>query len=213
MREKIVVTDFDGTITKKDTLSKFLEDYADPRWLDIENDWIDGKFGSQECLIRQFALVPNLTPALIDDFLNTIEIDEGFIPFCKKAKENGIPVVVLSDGLDYFINKILDRYNLDYINVITNHAYFNEYYKFIIEFPNDSSKCSNEAGTCKCKVVKNLKKLYKTVYYVGDGTSDFCVSKEPDIVFAKSSLSQHCRKNNIDFREYRTYNDIIEELF
>ena len=89
----------------------------------------------------------------------------------------------------------------------------NEYDKFIIEFPNDSSKCSNHAGTCKCKVVKNLKKLYKTVYYIGDGTSDFCVSKEPDIIFAKSSLSQHCRKNNIRFKEYKTYNDIIEEIF
>lgn len=213
MRERIIVSDFDGTITKKDTLSKFLEDYADPRWLDIENDWIDGKFGSQECLVKQFALVPNLSPALVDEFLNTIEIDEGFIPFCNKAREKGIPVVVLSDGLDYFINKILEKYGLDYINVITNHAYFNEYDKFIIEFPNDSSKCSNHAGTCKCKVVKNLKKLYKKVYYVGDGTSDFCVSKEPNVVFAKSSLAQHCRKNNIDYIEYSTYKDIMEEIF
>ena len=86
MRKKIVVSDFDGTITKKDTLSKFLEDYADPRWLDIENDWRDGKFGSQECLTRQFALVSNLSPQIIDEFLDTVEIDEGFIPFANKAK-------------------------------------------------------------------------------------------------------------------------------
>lgn len=213
MREKILVSDFDGTITKKDTLSKFLEDYADPKWLDIENDWINGKFGSQECLVKQFALVPNLTKELIDKFLDTIEIDEWFIPFCKKAKEADMPVVVLSDGLDYFINKILERHKIDFINVITNHAYFNEYNKFIIEFPNDSRHCTNDAGTCKCKVVKNLKKLYKTVYYVGDGTSDFCVSKVPDIVFAKAGLAQHCQKNNIKYIEYKKYDKIIDELF
>ena len=80
----------------------------------------------------QFALVPNLTKELIDKFLDTVEIDEWFIPFCKKAKEAGMPVVVLSDGLDYFINKILERHKIDFINVITNHAYFNEYNKFII---------------------------------------------------------------------------------
>jgi len=120
----IIVSDFDGTITKTDTLSKFLEDYADAKWLDIENDWRDGKFGSQECLIRQFALVPNLTPQLVSDFLDTMEIDEGFSLFAKNAKAQGIPIVILSDGLDYFINKILEKNNIDYINVITNHAYF-----------------------------------------------------------------------------------------
>lgn len=213
MREKIFVSDFDGTITKQDTLSKFLEDYADSKWLDIENDWRNGKFGSQECLIRQFSLVPNLTPELIDKFLDTIEIDEWFIPFCNKAKKHNLPVVVLSDGLDYFINKIFEKYKIDYINVITNHAYFNEYKKFILEFPNDSRRCTNDAGTCKCKVVTNLKKRYKTVYYAGDGASDFCVSKHPDIVFAKSGLAEYCKNNNIEYTEYKNYSKLIDEVF
>lgn len=213
MHENIIVSDFDGTITKKDTLSKFLEDYADPRWLDIENDWRDGLFGSQECLVRQFALVKKLSPKLVEDFLTGIEIDEHFIPFSQKAKSKGIPIIVLSDGLDYFINKIFERYGLDYINVITNHAYFNEYGKFIIEFPNDSDKCLKNAGTCKCKVVTNLKKLYKNVYYIGDGASDFCVASKADKLFAKSGLIEHCKCHNIPFTEFKTYKNIGDYLF
>ena len=213
MRDMIIVSDFDGTITKTDTLSKFLEDYADAKWLDIENDWRDGKFGSQECLIRQFALVPNLTPQLVSDFLDTMEIDEGFSLFAKNAKAQGIPIVILSDGLDYFINKILEKNNIDYINVITNHAYFDDWGKFIIEFPNDSRHCTNNAGTCKCKVVRNLKKRYKKVVYIGDGASDFCVSKEPDVVYAKAGLAEYCRNNNLSFTPYNTYKDIKKHLF
>ena len=210
MRDMIIVSDFDGTITKTDTLSKFLEDYADPKWLDIENDWREGKFGSQECLVKQFALVPNLTSELIDNFLDTMEIDEGFIPFALRAKKNGIPIVILSDGLDYFINKILEKNKIDFVNVITNHAYFGGKYNtdFIIEFPNDSKHCSNNAGTCKCKVVKNLKKRYKKVVYIGDGASDFCVSKEPDIVYAKSGLAEYCKRNNLKHIEFKNYSDI-----
>lgn len=206
----IIVSDFDGTITKTDTLSKFLEDYADPKWLDIENDWREGKFGSQECLVKQFALVPNLTSELIDNFLDTMEIDEGFIPFALRAKKNGIPIVILSDGLDYFINKILEKNKIDFVNVITNHAYFSGKYNtdFIIEFPNDSKHCSNNAGTCKCKVVKNLKKRYKKVVYIGDGASDFCVSKEPDIIYAKSGLAEYCKRNNLKHIEFKNYSDI-----
>ena len=210
MRDRIFISDFDGTVTKEDTLSRFLEDYADPKWLDVENDWRDGKFGSQECLVKQFALVPNLTPGLIDNFLERMEIDEWFIPFCRRAKEIGMPVVVLSDGLDYFINKLLERYNIDFINVVTNHAYFNEQGRFIIEFPNAARMCSNGAGTCKCDIVRNLKKLYKTVYYAGDGVSDFCVSKLPDLVFAKSALSLYCRGNQIKFRSYKSYKEVLE---
>ena len=217
MRDMIIVSDFDGTITKTDTLSKFLEDYADPKWLDIENDWRDGKFGSQECLIRQFALVPNLSPEMIEKFLDTMAIDEGFIPFALKAKKAGVPVVILSDGLDYFINKILEKNKIDFVNVITNHAYFEDKGKlkgqFVIEFPNDSKHCSNNAGTCKCKVVNNLKKLYKKVVYVGDGASDFCVSKEPHQVFAKAGLAEYCRQNEIEYISYSTYNDISKHIF
>lgn len=213
MRDIILVSDFDGTITKTDTLSKFLEDYADPKWLDIENDWRDGKFGSQECLVRQFALVPDLSPELIDRFLSTMGIDEGFIPFCEKAKEVGLPVVVLSDGLDYFINQIFEKNGIDFVNVITNHAYFDDRGRFRIEFPNDSKHCTNDAGTCKCKVVNNLKKRYKKVVYVGDGASDFCVSKEPHIVYAKAGLAEYCRQNAIDYIPYRTYKDIFKNIF
>ena len=213
MRETIIVSDFDGTITKTDTLSKFLEDYADDKWLDIENDWRDGKFGSQECLIKQFALVRNLSPKLISDFLDTMDIDDWFISFCQKAKKNGIPIVVLSDGLDYFISNILERYKIDFVNVITNHAYFDDRGTFIIEFPNDSRHCTNDAGTCKCKVVRNLKKLYKRVIYIGDGASDFCVSKEPDILYAKSGLAEYCKNNGLDFVEFKTYKDIIKNIF
>ena len=213
MRDMIIVSDFDGTVTKTDTLSKFLEDYADDKWLDIENDWRDGKFGSQECLVRQFALVPDLTPELIDGFLDRMEIDEGFLPFCKKAEKMGIPVVILSDGLDYFINKILEKNGIDFVNVITNHAYFDDRGKFIIEFPNDSRHCTNDAGTCKCKVVKNLKKLYKKVVYAGDGASDFCVSKEPDVVYAKAGLAEYCRQNAIEYTPYKTYSDISKSIF
>lgn len=208
MRERIIVSDFDGTITKTDTLAKFLEDYADPKWLDIENDWREGKFGSQECLVKQFSLVQNLTPKLISDFLDRIEIDDGFIPLCKKAKSKNIPIVVLSDGLDYFINKILEKNGLNFLDVITNHAYFNERGKFIIEFPNDSGHCSNNAGTCKCKTVKELKKIYQEVIYIGDGASDFCVSKVPDKLFAKLGLAQYCKNSNISFTEYNSFWDI-----
>ena len=56
MKEKIIVSDFDGTITTRDTLSTFLEEYAPKEWLILEDKWEKGEMGSAECLQKQFGL-------------------------------------------------------------------------------------------------------------------------------------------------------------
>ena len=112
MKEKIIVSDFDGTITKKDTLSTFLELYADKEWLVIEDKWVKGEIGSAECLQKQFDLVKDLSPELIDTFVETMEIDDYFEEFNKVRLKNNIDFLILSDGLDYFINRILQKHGI-----------------------------------------------------------------------------------------------------
>ena len=50
MKNLVVFSDFDGTITKEDTLNKFLRVYADKKWLEIEDKWLNGEIGSKECI-------------------------------------------------------------------------------------------------------------------------------------------------------------------
>ena len=38
-----IYLDFDGTITKNDTVNSFFKTFADIEWLKVEQDWIDGK--------------------------------------------------------------------------------------------------------------------------------------------------------------------------
>ena len=72
MKEKIIVSDFDGTITKKDTLSTFLELYADKEWLVIEDKWVKGEIGSAECLQKQFDLVDTLYNKVTDNHFSNL---------------------------------------------------------------------------------------------------------------------------------------------
>ena len=64
-----------------------------------------------------------------------------------------------------------------------------------------------------CRLEFEYQKLYKKVVYVGDGASDFCVSKEPHQVFAKAGLAEYCRQNEIEYISYSTYNDISKHIF
>lgn len=195
MRELQIFCDFDGTITKEDTLNKFLRLYADKKWLDIEEDWVKGEIGSRECTERQMKLVPMLSESELNDFINSIEIDEHFLEFYKFIKKiKNTEFYIVSDGFDYFIKSILEKNGLGEIKVFANNLTIQNG-EYICKFPYISENCKIGAGVCKCNIVKKYENKEKQVFYIGDGFSDFCVSKKVPVVFAKGKLLEYCKKS------------------
>ena len=211
MKKFCIVSDFDGTITDRDGLYAFIQIYAKGDWEKVEQDWTDGKISSKECLIEEFKLVPNLSEKLIEEFIKTMNIDETFSDFYQFIHEKNIDLYIVSDGVDYFIDKILGKYGLNNLKIISNHGEFKNGI-FEWSFPNDSKNCINNAGTCKCEVLKNLYKEYNEIWYIGDGVSDYCVADKADILFAKKRLAKYCEEKKIKFFEYESFKDIKEKL-
>ena len=209
MKELCVLCDFDGTITQKDGLYEFIKTYASEGWERLEQNWETGKISSKDCLIKQFNLVSNLSENLIKTFVENVEIDENFPKFYHLLSSQNIDFYIVSDGIDYFINQTLLKYKISNVKIISNHGEFIKN-KFVITFPNDYSLCKNNAGTCKCKVLENLRKQYKKITYIGDGVSDYCVADKADIIFAKLSLKNFCIKNNIKHIPFNSFEDIMQ---
>ena len=211
MKDFCILSDFDGTISKKDGLYTFISEYACGDWEKIEHDWVEGRIDSKECLTEEFRLIPDLSAELINNFIKTLDIDEYFVDFYKYTAEKNTDFYIVSDGIDYFIEKILCKYGLNNLKIISNHGQFTDN-RFEITFPYDNPKCINNAGTCKCAVLKNLRKLYRKIYYIGDGVSDYCVADKSDVLFAKSRLADYCDKNGIKYISYKNFKDIEEYL-
>ena len=53
----LFIVDFDGTISKKDTIDALLEKFAPASWEDIEQTWLAGEIDAVECMSRQIAMV------------------------------------------------------------------------------------------------------------------------------------------------------------
>ena len=207
MKNLCILSDFDGTITSKDAIYNFISTYAQEGWQEVEELWVERKIGSEECLEKEFELIPNLSEALIDEFLKTIEIDEGFRAFYEFTLKNNIDFYVVSDGIDYFINRIFELHNIKNVKIISNHGEFkNGLFEF--SFPNKIKNCINNLGTCKCSVLKEMKKTYKKVIFIGDGVSDFCIAGKADFLWAKSSLIKYCEKNNIKHSKFQNFSEI-----
>lgn len=207
--------DFDGTITKEDTLNKFLCTYAGENWLDIEDDWIKGKIGSKECIEKQMQLFDNVDEQSLNDFINSIEIDETFPDFLNYLKLQGIDFYIVSDGFDYFIERILKKYNISGVKIFSNKLEIKNR-KFRTYFPNYNPECIPASGVCKCNVIKSSRIVTKRVLYAGDGLSDFCAAKNADFLFAKGKLLEYGRsthfKNLIEFNTFAEIKDYIKML-
>ena len=211
MKNTLIICDFDGTITKIDTLDMFMDKYAKPEWRILEDEWLAGRMGSKECIRKEFDLIENMTEEELDAFFETVELDDYFKEFYETTTAKGARVAIVSDGFDLFIDRILARYGLEKIEVYTNRLKFNNG-EFIMEFPNISQKCKKASGTCKCKIVEMLKKDYEKTIYIGDGLSDCCACDKADKIYAKKRLLKYCRENNLNYAEFDTFKDVIKEL-
>lgn len=208
-----IFCDFDGTITKKDTLNTFLHLHAKNDWLRIEEQWKNGEIGSKECLSKQMNCIQDMTEEKLKDFLSGIEIDEYFPEFLEFVKENGIDFCILSDGFDFFIKNILEQNGINGIKIFSNNLILSGG-KFKTDFPYGNNKCSASSGVCKCGIIKKYSTPQKTLFYIGDGFSDFCAvkSETADFVFAKGTLLEYCEKNKKRAIGFSDFSDITRSL-
>ncbi len=200
-----IYCDFDGTITKRDTVNEFFEKYIGDKWLESEKLWIDGKISSRENAIIQVGMLNNISQKQLDDYINSIEIDDYFLDFVDYVKSNNIKLTILSDGFDLFIKKVLERYDLELPFYANKLIYKNG--KFSIEFPYYNENCNKKAGMCKCQKVKE-----KYFCYIGDGTSDLCIASKADLLFASKNLHEYCKKNSIKHCHFTSFSNIIKTL-
>jgi 2,3-diketo-5-methylthio-1-phosphopentane phosphatase len=201
-----VLCDFDGTITKVDTADAIFTRFAKPEWHAIESLWEAGEIGSAECMRRQMELV-DASLSELDEALDEIEIDPTFPAFNSFCADHGIELLVVSDGVDYFIRRILQRAGLHGLPIRANRLIQRGKRRFSLGHPHRVTDCASGAGTCKCARAAAESFPYRTVL-IGDGRSDFCVSHETDIVFAKKSLLRYTKEQGIAAFEYVTFADV-----
>ena len=211
MTRPVIFSDFDGTITRVDVTDAILEEFADPAWQRIEEEWVAGRIGSRECLRRQMALVRASSEEL-DALIARIPLDPHFAHFHQSIREAGIPFYVLSDGFDYVIRRVLRRCGADGELLNGCHLFSSflrvEGQKTVIDFPHWPLPCEHGCATCKPEVMRRLSGGHRPVIFIGDGLSDRFAVEQAEIVFARDKLLGYCREQNIPCHPFSSFEDI-----
>lgn len=205
-----VYSDFDGTIALDDVTDLLLERLAAPQWREIEADWQDGKMGSRECMARQIPLIRGGWKA-VEEVLAEVRLDPRFHGFSQWCANNGIPLYVVSDGLDRVINFLLKREGISTEGVSANRLNINSDGSMFLTFPSAALTANCTSGLCKCRVIGPHRTQTRRIV-IGDGQSDFCWAAFADVVFAKSKLLAYCRSNHIPSVEFDNFGTVHLEL-
>lgn len=203
--------DFDGTITKQDVIDELLNRYAvNESWKAVEQQWQEGLIGSRQCLKEQLDLI-RISQVELDNLLEEIEMDKGIFSLLLLLNEYEVPAVILSDGAETFINRILQRQGIHNIAVRSNTIVHRDS-KIEFSCPYNDPKCQSKAAHCKCASIKAIGSPERKSIYIGDGLSDLCPAGKADMVFAKGALAEVMEKKNMKFIRYSNLNEVAEVL-
>ncbi len=208
-----IFCDFDGTIAIYDTWIKIGEYFIrdKEKWASVIKDFEELKIGARECFIKECALIENFDYSLFNKIIDEQKIDETFFAFKDFCVEHNFPIVILSEGIDHYIKRVLANHNIT-LPFYSNRVVFTEDKKsFKLEFPYGDSECKR-CGCSKRNLLLNMTGDDEISVFIGDGFSDVCAVKYADIVFAKSSLASFCWKNNITYFDFDNFSDITKKL-
>ena len=218
--KKIILCDFDGTITKNDTLVEILDKFAHRDWRHIEKSVRKQRLPSRIALKKEFALCnpEKTTKEQIVRFLNEeIDIDPYFIRFLKFSKKNGYDFMIISGGFSICIDTILKKYGLEGLPYYSNKLLFPDigrngrFFEFTVEYPYLSENCG-QCGNCKTAHLKKYRLKGYYIIYIGDSTTDRCPARYADLLFAKNELIEYCVKQKLKHMPFKTFADIKRYL-
>ncbi|ADI30163.1 MtnX-like HAD-IB family phosphatase [Methylotenera versatilis] len=204
----LFVIDFDGTLSVGDTVDAMLERFADDRWKDLEDEWLEGNITAIECMKQQLDLV-EVDQVTLENFFRGIQLDASFIPFHKYISQFS-KVAIVSDGLDHAIDVATRNAAIPEMPIYANKLTFKPN-GVSISYPYRNLDCKAGNGVCKCQIAEQLSSdVGGPVVLIGDGKSDYCLAKHADIVFAKGKLITHCEQENIPFRRFQTFAEVLD---
>jgi 2-hydroxy-3-keto-5-methylthiopentenyl-1-phosphate phosphatase len=209
-----VYSDFDGTIAVQDIGNQLFRKYAGAQAVEIAKHYLSRTITAREWLAQECAAVPSVTAKELDTFVHQFSLDPSFGAFVEFCRHRNIPLVVLSDGFDFYVERLLKKHGYGGLPFYSNHLEFVQQggvTKMVPSFPYTDAEC-HLCGNCKRNHLLTLSGDDDIIVYIGDGISDRCPVRYADIVFAKGGLIRYCQEQNVTYHEFRDFTDVMERL-
>ncbi|PIQ83009.1 MAG: hypothetical protein COV76_00715 [Candidatus Omnitrophica bacterium CG11_big_fil_rev_8_21_14_0_20_64_10] len=213
----LVACDFDGTVTRQDTLVEILNQHGDPHWRRIQDQVVAGELPIREGLALEMATVTAGAETLKRLLRQRIRLDPSFPPFLSRMRDRGIPVILMSGGFDFCVQAVLESAGLFPLPELSNRLVEQPEIpegkpgRWRVEFPFPSDRCP-DCGHCKGDSIRDWNAQGYTTVFAGNGVTDRCGAKAATLTFAKEELLSWSQTHGVKAAPFKSFDDLEKEL-
>jgi 2,3-diketo-5-methylthio-1-phosphopentane phosphatase len=204
-----IYSDFDGTITSRDTLIFLAENLGGGRpMIEAIGRLIrEGKISLREGIAAEMRSIRAPFSEAVALLRERIEIDPGFEPFARWCEAQGIPLMILSAGFEQIIELFIPSADFPRLDVRANQLRPDERIGWQCDFRDQTA-----FGHDKAQAVNEAHRAGAHVIFIGDGLSDRAPAEVADEVFAKHDLALYCQSRGINCHEFEHFDEIFHQL-
>jgi len=205
----VVQCDFDGTVTMKDVSFMLLDAFADGDWRQWEDKHADGTITVGRFNEEVFSMVHVDRDTMLGYVRAHVMIRPGFEEWVAYCRENKVQIVIVSNGLRFYIEDIFRNLGLPDIEV---HAAEADFYPggLNVRYVGPDSTVLDDGF--KEQYTRVLLESGSHLTYIGDGGSDLRSARLCHRVFATRRLLEFCLRDNVPCTPFTDFNDIIAAM-
>ncbi len=211
MAKRILISDFDGTMTSNDffrlALARLPDDAVEP-WLCFER----GDCSHFDALAQIFA---RLRASIVeyDAMLESMMFDVDAATAIATLGRAGWQVVIASAGCSWYIERLLKRHCIA-ITVHANPGFVSPHGALIIQAAVTSPFYTADTGIDKSAVVRHYLAQGAEVAYAGDGRPDLtpALLVAPQHRFVTGWLAEELHRRGEQYRTFNAWHDIATLL-
>ena len=209
---RILVTDFDGTLTRHDfyalAASQLLPDDTPNYW----SDYRAGRMTHFEALRSYFAAIRADEAALMR-VVDQMQLEPRLAEALATLQEGGWQVVVASAGCRWYIDRLLDAAGVS-LEVHANPGRFEPGRGLWMELPRKSPFFSPTHGIDKAGIVRHWQMTGAIVAFAGDGFPDVEAARlvPPPLRFARGDLARVLQRTGELFQPFASWFEVATAL-
>ncbi|MGC4053694.1 MAG: HAD-IB family phosphatase [Paludibaculum sp.] len=213
MPSSVLITDFDGTISRVDFYELALEHCATASLPDYWQGYSSGRLTHFEAMAGIFRQI-RCPEATLQGLLPRMEVDPDLPSAVAQLHDSGWDVVIVSNGSSWYINQLLAQRGLADLPVHSNPGRFVPDGGLVLEPPVHSTFYSPEYGIDKAAVVQDALNRYDRVAFAGNGPPDEkpAMLVDPERRFATGWLAGQLRRSGALFHPFHRWSEIALRL-
>jgi 2,3-diketo-5-methylthio-1-phosphopentane phosphatase len=211
-RRRLLVTDFDGTLTQRDFYQVYAERLMPADAPDFWAEYRAGRMTHFDALKAIFSYVPAGEEKLLG-LAREMQIEPTLAEALASLRSAGWKVIVVSAGCRWYIDRLLAAAGVD-LEVHANLGHVDAEGRLIMERPEGTPYPSEDVGIDKSAVVRTHAEQGWTVAFAGDGPPDLAPAMlvQPHLRFARGHLAEALREQGESYRSFARWRDVAEAL-